>query len=77
MNYADVFSPVTKTEETQEDPQSSYRVKDLKRVMDGCIVAYEVTKCSRCLGIVDTGGNKDKFCRHCGARLEGLYGRPE
>lgn len=78
MNYADLFTPVEKPKEepiAKVDPQSSHRVVDLIRVMEGSIVGYEITRCSKCHGRIDTGGQHDKYCRHCGARLEGLYGR--
>lgn len=54
----------------------AHRVRDLVRIMEGCVTGYEVTKCSKCHGRVDTGGQKDNFCRHCGARLENSNGRP-
>lgn len=51
----------------------AHRVKDLRRVMPGSIVGYDVTLCSNCKGRIDTGGKRDKFCRHCGYRLEDDY----
>ncbi len=86
MNFGDIYKPKVKPlKEPAPAPAPaqdgltkyvyvappSHRVVDLIRVMKGSIVGYNINRCSNCKGRIEKGGKKDRFCRHCGYRLDG------